>query len=280
MIIPNRSDEHPLTLQQWMANRSLTAVMQETEQQIKLNPTDPAQRWLLFQLLCLQGDWQRALKQLQTCAQIKSGFEQQAHAYRGLITCELYRQECFAGRKRPGVIQQQPAWVDQLLDAIAQNYSGNETQADEIREAALSSTKDVSGTVEPGGTFVWIADSDTWLGSTIELVIGGIYTWLPFEQIHSISSKPPETILDLLWKPAQLTLKNGSEHPAFLLARCCGSELAGEPLMLCRETIWQEHGKTSVRALGQKTWQTDRGDMGILEITSCIFETDRETVHG
>ncbi|WP_218964572.1 type VI secretion system accessory protein TagJ [Snodgrassella alvi] len=279
-MIINRSNERSLTLQQWMADRPLTAVMQETEQQIKLNPTDPVQRWLLFQLLCLQGNWQRALKQLQTCAQMQSGFEQEAHAYRGLIACEMYRQECFAGRKRPGFIQQQPAWVDQLLDAIGQNQLGDETKADEIRETALGSAEDVSGTAEPGGAFAWIADSDTWLGSTIEVVIGGIYTWLPFEQIRSISSEPPKTILDLLWKPAQLTLDDKSEHHAFLLARCCGSESAGEALMLCRETIWQEHGRTSVRALGQKTWQTDQGDVGILEITSCTFETDREAMHG
>lgn len=280
MTITSSNHDNPSTLQQWMADRSITTLIQETEQQIKVSPTDPAQRWLLFQLLCLLGDWQRALKQLQVCAQMQSGFEQEAHAYRGLITCEIYRKECFTGRKRPGFIQPPPAWVDQLLDAIALNQSGDEEKADEIREGALGSGKDVSGVIEPGGEFAWIADSDTWLGPAIELVTGGIYTWLPFEQLSAISSEQPKTILDLLWKPALITLKDGSEHHAFLLARCCGSESAGESLMLCRETIWQEHGQTSVRPLGQKTWQTDQNDIGILEMTSCTFADNKEALNG
>ena len=271
----HRNDEHFSTLQAWLANRSLTDVIHETEQQIKTKPTDHVQRWLLFQLLCLKGDWQRALKQLQTCAQMQSDFDQQAQAFRGLIACEIYRKECFSGQKRPGFIQQQPEWVDLLIDAIAINQADNETKADEMRKAALGSAKDVSGTIDPGGKFAWIADSDTWLGPTIELVIGSIYTWLPFEQISSVSSTRPHSILDLIWKPALITLTDGSEHHAFLLGRCCGSESESESLMLCRETIWKEHGETSVRALGQKTWQTDHGDIGILDITSCEFVTDK-----
>lgn len=273
MIITSRSDERLLTLQRWMAGRTLAAVMQETEQQIKLKPTDSALRWLLFQILCLQGEWQRALKQLQMCAKMQSGFDQQAHVYRGLIACEIYRQECFAGRKRPGFIQSHPAWVDQLLEAIVLNQSGDETQADELRAKALSTTKDVSGNVEPGDTFSWIADSDTWLGPTIEMVIGGIYTWLPFEQIELISSELPKSILDIIWKPALLNLTDGSEHHVFLLAR--GNELksASDELLLGRKTIWQEHGNTSIRTVGQKTWQTNNGDIGVLDMVKCTLKT-------
>jgi Protein of avirulence locus involved in temperature-dependent protein secretion len=50
--------------------------------------------------------------------------------------------------------------------------------------------------------------------------------------------------------------------------------------MLCRETVWQEHGQTSVRALGQKTWQTDQNDIGILEMISCTFADNKEAING
>lgn len=44
MKITNRSDGHSLTLQQWIADRSLVTVIKETENQIKLNPTEFGER--------------------------------------------------------------------------------------------------------------------------------------------------------------------------------------------------------------------------------------------
>lgn len=272
MKITNRSDGHSLTLQQWIADRSLLTVIKEIENQIKLNPTEFGERWLLFQLLCLIGEWQRALKQLQLCAQMRSEFEQQAHLYRGLIACELFRQECFTGHKRPAFIQTQPSWLNLLLDAIPLDLSGDKLQADEIRLQALSSIADIAGLLNSDKSFLWISDSDTWLGPTIELVIGGIYTWLPFEQIHSITSKPPTNILELLWKPAHLVLKDGSEYHTFLMARCNELDSTDDALLLCQKTIWKEFGQSSVRAYGQKTWQTDQGEIGILEMTKCLIK--------
>ncbi len=260
-----------LSLLQWLSGRSLSEVMHETEQNIKNAPGDPSQRWLLFQLLCIQGDWSRGLKQLQLYAQMQGDFAQQAQLYRGLIGCELFRYECFVGKRLPTFILPQPAWVAQMLAAITFNQQGDEARADSLREASLDAAGESSGVDASGTAFTWISDSDSWLGPIVELVVGGMYAWVPFSQIKHISSEPPKNMLDLLWKPARLELMDGSEHRVFLMARYCGSESGKDVLRLCRETAWHDHGRTSVRALGQKTWQTDRGEIGLLDITSCTF---------
>lgn len=270
------------TLLSWLRDRSLAEVIKETEQNIKNAPGDPSQRWLLFQLLCIQGDWLRGLKQLQLYAQLQVNFEQQAQVYRGLIGCELFRIECFAGKRKPFSILTHPAWVAQMLDAIALNQQGEEASADSLREASLNAAGESAGMNAPGTAFTWISDSDSWLGPVIELVVGGMYAWVPFSQIKHISSESPKNVLDLLWKPARLQMTDDSEHRVFLMARYCGSESGEDVLKLCQKTLWDEQGRTSVRARGQKTWQTDRGDIGLLDITSCSFNLPDvpEVIHG
>lgn len=270
-ITQTTPDSSHLTLHAWLRGRSIAEVMQEAEQNIRNAPGDASQRWLLFQLLCIQGEWSRGLKQLQLCAQMQAHFEQQAQVYRGLIGCELFRYECFAGKRQPTFVLPQPAWVGQMQEAITLNQQGEEAQADRVREAALNAAGYTRGVNAEGTMFNWISDSDSWLGPEVELVIGGMYAWVPFSQIKQISAGAPENLLELLWKPARLQLIDRSEHRVFMMARYCGSESGDDAIKLCRETIWQEHGKTSVRAQGQKTWQTDRGDTGLLDITSCTF---------
>ena len=271
-----------LTLLSWLRGRSLAEVVQETEQNIRSAPGEPSLRWLLFQLLCLQGDWVRGLKQLQLYAQMQENFEQQAQVYRGLIGCELFRYECFAGKRLPTSLLPEPVWVKQMLEAITLNQQGDEARADRLREAALNVAGESSGVNATGTAFTWISDSDSWLGPIVELVTGGMYAWVPFSQIKEIASEPPKNLLDLLWKPARLKMMDESEHRVFLMARYCGSEAGEDALKLCRETAWHEYGKTSVRAQGQKTWQTDRGDMGLLDIISCSFNApgEQDVTHG
>jgi type VI secretion system protein ImpE len=50
-----------------------------------------------------------------------------------------------------------------------------------------------------------------------------------------------------------------------------GSELADDAIRLARESRWREEGKTGVFGLGQKTWMTDAGDVGLLDLRVITF---------
>lgn len=264
-----KTDTLPATLSALLQEYSIAEGIQMAEQQVRENPAKALCRHSLFQLLCVAGDWSRALHQLQLCARMEANYTQEARLYRELVRCEMFRHTVFQGEQRPGFLLPQPVWVESLLAALACHDDTGEV--DKHRNTALEAITDTGGQWN-GGAFDWASDSDSRLGPVLELVTGGVYIWLPFSQICSLESPQPTRLTDLLWKPINITLMNGDTHGAWLFTRYSGSESASDALRLCRETAWQDGpGETTVRALGQKVWLTSHGDISLLDMAHCTF---------
>ncbi|ESC81613.1 putative cytoplasmic protein [Salmonella enterica subsp. enterica serovar Newport str. WA_14881] len=264
-----KTDTLPATLSALLQEYSIAEGIQMAEQQVRENPAKALCRHSLFQLLCVAGDWSRALHQLQLCARMEANYTQEARLYRELVRCEMFRHTVFQGEQRPGFLLPQPVWVESLLAALACHDDTGEV--DKHRNTALEAITDTGGQWN-GGAFDWASDSDSRLGPVLELVTGGVYIWLPFSQIRSLESPQPTRLTDLLWKPINITLVNGDTHGAWLFTRYSGSESASDALRLCRETAWQDGpGETTVRALGQKVWLTSHGDISLLDMAHCTF---------
>lgn len=264
-----KTDTLPATLSALIQEYSIAEGIQMAEQQVRENPAKALCRHSLFQLLCVAGDWSRALHQLQLCARMEANYTQEARLYRELVRCEMFRHTVFQGEQRPGFLLPQPVWVESLLAALACHDDTGEV--DKHRNTALEAITDTGGQWN-GGAFDWASDSDSRLGPVLELVTGGVYIWLPFSQIRSLESPQPTRLTDLLWKPINITLMNGDTHGAWLFTRYSGSESASDALRLCRETAWQDGpGETTVRALGQKVWLTSHGDISLLDMAHCTF---------
>lgn len=265
--------EHPgSTLNAWLHQASIQEALERVMDSVRANPNNIRERWLLFQILCLMGDWERALKQLQTCVRIDPEREQTAQVIRGLIRSEAQRAEVLAGQSTPGYIMDQPPeWVTLLLEALRVG-SENLVQADASREQALSQAVDSPGEAD-GMPFEWISDSDTRLGPICELVVAGMYRWCPFSDLSSLRLHAPSGLLDLLWAKADCTLHDGTVLKGYIPARYPGSEHGEDAIRLSRETVWQEEGKTGIIALGQKTWMTDGGDLGLLDLREITFQS-------
>ncbi len=253
-----KTDTLPATLSALLQEYSIAEGIQMAEQKVRENPAKALCRHSLFQLLCVAGDWSRALHQLQLCARMEANYTQEARLYRELVRCEMFRHTVFQGEQRPGFLLPQPVWVESLLAALACHDDTGEV--DKHRNTALEAITDTGGQWN-GGAFDWASDSDSRLGPVLELVTGGVYIWLPFSQIRSLESPQPTRLTDLLWKPINITLMNGDTHGAWLFTRYSGSESASDALRLCRETAWQDGpGETTVRALGQEMCIRDRCD--------------------
>lgn len=271
------NDTLPASLSALLQEHTLDDGLQMAEQQVRIHPAQVACRHSLFQLLCITGDWSRALQQLQLCARMDANYTQEAQLFGELIRCEMFRRSCFQGEQRPGLILPPPAWMEDLLTALACNARGETNEADKRRSRALNAITDVRGRWN-GDEFDWISDSDSRTGPVAELVMGGVYIWLPISQIHSLDSSSPTRLTDLLWKPVNITLVNGDSHGAWLFTRYSGSEHAADALRLCRETAWQDGpGETIVQALGQKVWLTSHGDINLLDLTHCTFAIQKES---
>lgn len=246
---------------------SVTGAVAEAEAVVRLQPGAFALRWQLFQWLCVVGDWPRALKQLQVATQLAPDFAQTAHVYRDLIRAEVFRCEVFAGKREAGSLLPAPAWAAGLHVALVRAGAGDITAADTSRNLALSEAPATSG-MHDHASFAWITDSDTRLGPTCEIVTAGRYAWLPIAQMRKLEFAKPAGLLDLLWRPATVTLSNGVVSRGFMPVRYPGSDQGSDAIRLARETNWAEAGATGVIGFGQRTWMTDVGDVGVLDVAT------------
>ncbi|MGO4812254.1 type VI secretion system accessory protein TagJ [Cupriavidus sp. 2MCAB6] len=243
---------------------SIADALAATEAGVRKQPGSFDARWGLFQWLCVVGDWPRALRQLQVAAQLAPDFAQTAHAYRDLVRMEAFRKAVFSGAREPAYLLPAPGWLERLHVALALAEACDISGADRNRNLAFSDVSDTPGSHD-GQPFAWITDTDTRLGPTCELVVAGRYTWLPFSQMRTLHMRAPAGLLDLLWRPATVTLVDGSIARGFIPVRYPDSELGRDAIRMARETTWSEAGETGVMGLGQKTWMTDAGDVPLLE---------------
>ncbi|MCY1212275.1 ImpE protein [compost metagenome] len=252
------------TLQQ---TGSVSGAVGAAETAVRQHPGAFDARWQLFQWLCVVADWQRALKQLQVATQLAPDFAQTAHVYRDLIRAEVFRRDVFKGEREPGALLPAPGWMGRLRAALALTDAGDIEGADRSRHLALSKVSVSSGDHDGAG-FAWITDSDTRLGPTCEIVSAGRYAWLPFAQLRKLEMGAVAGLLDLIWRPATLTLADGMVVRGFVPVRYPGSEEGSDAVRLSRETQWTEIGQTAIIACGQKTWMTDAGDIGLLDVST------------
>ncbi len=270
-LTPVSTGVETATLRNLLQTQSFDQIKQNAIETVKKHPADASQRWLLFQLLCIDGEWERALKQLQTWATLEPAGEARAQLHRALIRSELFRLEVFAGTRTPGFIDPPPTWLETLLLANARLSAGDLAAADALRDTALSNAPVTRGESPEIGPFEWLTETDTRLGPICEMAVTGGYRWIPFDHMQSLTLTPANTLTDLVWRPITVVLHDATVLKGYLPTRYVGSELGPTAQKLARETSWTDIGETNIIGLGQKTWSTDQGDWGLLEIGSCQF---------
>lgn len=244
------------------------AALQSLQDRVRSAPADAKLRIFLFQLLCVLGQWERALQQLDIAAALDAAALAMAQTYREAIRCELLRAEVFAGRKAPMVLGQPEAWLALLVEALLLEGRGEPAQAATLRDRAFADAPASSGTMD-GQAFAWIADADTRLGPVLEVIMNGRYYWVPFARIARIDIEAPADLRDAVWMPAHLDFDNGGESVGLIPTRYPGSELAEDSLAaLARKTLWREAGPESYVGVGQRLLTTDGGDFPLMDIRS------------
>ncbi|MEJ8827315.1 type VI secretion system accessory protein TagJ [Variovorax humicola] len=265
------------SFREWSHVRPLSEALARAEADVRVKPQEVRARWLLFELSCVLGQWERALKQLQTWAGLSRDNESTAHVMRGLIRAEHQRMELFAGRAEPATLaaggRSAPAWMAGLGEALRLAAPGDAAAveaADLARETALGQAPDTAG-VSNLMSFAWVSDSDTRLGPVCEVILAGAYRWLAFRDLASIAKAAPAHLLDLVWVQVDLVLRDGTALKGYMPTRYPVHAGDRDALLMARETVWTDVGQTGVIARGQKMWATDAGDMALLDLRDCKF---------
>jgi len=239
------------------------------EQEVRGDPSDAKKRIFLFQVLCILGQWQRALTQLNVAAEIDGSALLMAEIYRRALPCEALRAEIFAGKRAPLLFGEPAEWVGRMVEATRLVAESRFDEATQVRSAALELAPAIAGTIQNKSgehRFEWIADSDGRLGPILEAVIQEKYFWIPLAHIRQIEFEVPEDLRDLVWSPAKFVWSNGGSAVGLVPTRYVGSESSDDPaIQMARKTEFDEPADGFLLGKGQRMFATDDGEYPILE---------------
>ena len=241
-------------------------------EQVRTHPQDAKLRVFLFQLLCVLGQWERALNQLNVSLELDAGTLPMVQTYREAIACETLRVQVFAGKKVPMLFGEPETWVALLIEAMLREGQGENDAAQHLRAEALEQAPATAGTAD-GQAFEWIADADGRLGPTLEAVINGRYYWLPWNRLAKVDIDPPEDLRDAVWMPAHFEFTNGGDVVGLIPTRYPDTDLAsGDLLALARRTDWRERAPGDFVGLGQRLVTTNSQDFGLMDLRSVVLD--------
>jgi type VI secretion system protein ImpE len=253
-----------------LKNGDPSAALAHLQEQIRANPADAALRIFLFQLLCVRGEWERALNQLKVASGLDPSALAMAQMYGEAVRCEAIRRDVFSGKKAPMVFGEPEQWLALLVESLLVAGQGEQERSAQLRLRAFEEAETSSGEIN-GQPFEWIADADSRLGPVLEAIINGRYYWVPFSRLAAITVEEPEDLRDMVWMPAHLQFENGGESVALIPARYPGSEASEDGLIaLARKTVWQEVAPDTHYGLGQRVIATDAADVPLLELRKLV----------
>lgn len=253
----------------------LAEAIEATTAEVRARPTDVRARTTLFELLCYNGDWDRATRQLTALGGPDSDPKLQAgvQVYHELIDAERKRTALLTDGLRPRFLLAPPPEVVARLDALACLREGRIEDAREAIRRAEDHHTPTSGDAD-GLRFADIRDSDDLLAPVLEVFTRAGYFWIPWSQVQYLDIEPPTRLRDLLWAPAKLASHDGQLGEVFLPSLYPGTgQDPDEAIKLGRKTDWVEEGDGAVvRGRGRKLLFLDDEARTLADLRSLRFD--------
>jgi type VI secretion system protein ImpE len=258
----------------WLRGGDPSTALSDLQEQVRKNPSNAKLRVFLFQLLAIEGRWNRALTQLKVAGELDAGNLAMVQTYREALSCEALRDEIFAGQRSPLIFGQPATWIALLVEALRLAAVGEIEQSQQVRDEAFAAAPATRGVID-GQPFEWIADADARLGPVLETILGGRYYWVPFNRIREIRIEAPADLRDVVWMPAYFTWANGGESVGLIPTRYPASQASADPqLRLARRTDWADRGAELFVGLGQRMLATNAGEYPIMDARAIRLETE------
>ncbi len=264
-----------MTPEELLRQGNLDECLKAVEAKVRAAPSDPKLRIMLFQVLAVMGQWDRAQTQLQVCAQMDPMNMLMAQVCKQAILCEHLRAEVWAGKRTPLVLGEPAEWVSWVIQANTMSAAGQHAGAADLRARAFEAAPAAAGKIVTGEDdtapqdFEWIADADERLGPMLEALVDGKYYWIPWQHIARVTIDKPADLRDVVWLPAQFIWSSGGSTVGLIPTRYPGSEDKSHDAAtrLSRKTEFVERGGIEV-PFGQRLLATDAGEYPILEVRS------------
>jgi type VI secretion system protein ImpE len=254
-----------------VAAGKLSEARQQLIQDVKSKPSDSAKRTLLFQVLSLLGEWDKADKHLETMVSLNPDLLTGAQVYKNLTNAERQRKEVLEGKAIPGFLTQAPSYFELYLEAWDKVKQGQPEEAAHLYGQIEESRPAPCGTVD-GKSFEGFTDTDTFLSAFMEVMMHDRYVWVPFESLRELSISEPKTLFDLMWVPARFLTWEGLNANCYLPVLYPDSYLhEDERIKLGRITDWVSLGQGFWRGVGQHVYRIGEEELSLLDIREAVF---------
>ena len=257
----------------------LGPAVQELTQQVKARPADLSLRVFLFELLCFEGSFDRADKQLEVIAAQSGAMtaELAVQVYRALIRAERVRQQVYDGDALPKFLLSPPAYADQYVMIVKQLRLAPKDALARLPEAEEQYPA-LSGRIGDR-PFSRFRDADDRIAPILEVFHGADYVWLPIEQIKRLQVSEPKSLRDLIWARVQIETYEQSVGDVFVPALYVGSHAnQDDQVRLGRMTAWTALEDQLVSGAGQRVFLVDDQEVSLLELRDVEFDRAGEGV--
>lgn len=250
------------------------AALSHAKSAVRDDPGDPESRAQLFQIFCLNGEWDRANAQLEallTASQAQAPIWKQ---FQILTKLEAQRQEAHATATAPAIVGDPEDWMAGFAKAFELHMSGDVEAGAKLREESLGDVTPAAGQID-NQEFDWLMDGDARYGPMLEsfLPTEGDYCWVPFTALTSLRIEKPTQVNHFIWAPAHFTWKDGRVMHGYVPVRYVGSEDAEDrQLTLARGTSWVDSGHDVFTGLGQRVLMSSDDDFPILDLREARFQ--------
>ena len=262
-----------MTAEEMLRAGNLPEALSLLQDQVRKDPSDAKLRTFLFQLLCVRGEWDRALTQLKVTGELDALAIPMVQTYREALRCEVLRKKIFAGEISPMIFGDPEEWLALLIESLKLVAAGEYEKAADARVRAFEAAPTTTGEID-GDRFEWIADADVRLGPVLEAIVNGKSYWIPVHRIREIVVDVPADLRDAVWMPVTFTWSNGGQTVGLVPTRYPGSETSEDNLIrLARRTDWEECGPDFWRGSGQRMFATDLGEKSLMDVRRILLDT-------
>lgn len=251
---------------------------------VKARPTDAGARTLLFEVLALAGEWDRALKQLDVITHADTQREIGVQVYRNNIAALRAREQFFDRGGDPHFLIEPPPYVDHLLAAVNHARTNDAAATRAALDRAETERPAFAGIVDDDANFDDMRDADDFVASVLEAVVSDKYAWIPLEQIKVLEVRAPQNLRDLVWTPARVELRAGTVGEIFIPALYRGSHKHPDArIRLGHLTDWEQVAAGSdasvEQAAGLRLFFVGEEDKAVTDLRRVEFSSNDSTTN-
>ncbi|MGF1693217.1 type VI secretion system accessory protein TagJ [Photobacterium kagoshimensis] len=236
-----------------LQQESIKDILCDYMDRLKAQPKDSDLRSNFIELLCVDGQLERADQQLSLLIKQYPEFLIGGNNLRQLIHAAQARVDFFSGNATAQLLKGDAQEFECL---VALNIARCQKKQAEIQQFAvqLESNRTQSGSVINQKNVEDCRDLDDSLAGYIELFgTDGQYYLVPFAEVERLQFMPVTSLVEHIWRKVSIEVNDGPSGDAFIPMTYVDSTTDAQKL--ARETDWVELSGTSVVVgQGQKMW--------------------------